>query len=317
MLALMVATNIVKGESAVVPVRVESSRTETVNVNVPAGWDDPGSAAVPLIVVLHGTRSDPGFVETQVFNMKKASSSLNFSWVTPQAKNVGDYGNAFCATPDCCCGNRCSTLLPGPGAPRESSCDDSSDLDSDFMRDMILAILESVPNIDAQRVYVMGTSMGGFMAYRLACDHSDLIAAILAICSAPYQGSHFDDKCSPRHPVHTLAVHGVQDNLVPYMGKRNFASAEENIIRWAQKVNGCTGTSVAASPYLDTNRVYRGDSRLGWGGRLSLVVPQRFTDGCLAETELWSVDRTGHCPYMDSLNLYWLLDKSNIVVPEV
>ena len=76
-------------------------------------------------------------------------------------------------------------------------------------------------------------------------------------------------------------------------------------------MNGCTGETETESPYL-SGEPYRPRAR-GWGARLSSVRPLRFTDGCLADTELWSVVDDGHCPFMASLNLDWLVDKVNIV----
>ena len=69
--------------------------------------------------------------------------------------------------------------------------------------------------VDRRRVYVVGFSNGGFMSYRLACDHADRIAAIVSISGATYADP---DRCAPSEPVAVLEVHGTDDRTIPYDG---------------------------------------------------------------------------------------------------
>lgn len=46
--------------------------------------------------------------------------------------------------------------------------------------------MAAVANVDRSRVYFVGHDNGGFMAYRLACDHSDKIAAIAVLSAATF-----------------------------------------------------------------------------------------------------------------------------------
>jgi polyhydroxybutyrate depolymerase len=66
------------------------------------------------------------------------------------------------------------------------------------------------------------------MADRLACELADRIAAVGTVSGA-YQRSA---QCSPSRPVPVFAIHGTADNIVPYEGIPEQASA------WAQR-NGC------------------------------------------------------------------------------
>lgn len=66
--------------------------------------------------------------------------------------------------------------------------------------------------IDPKRVYLVGFSNGGFLAYRVACDHADKIAAIVSI------GGAGPTTCAPSSPVSVLEIHGRDDSVVPLAG---------------------------------------------------------------------------------------------------
>lgn len=99
--------------------------------------------------------------------------------------------------------------------------------------------------IDATRIYSMGMSNGARMSYRLACEASDLIAAI-----APIAGMLTVDpkSCHPTHPVSALHFHGIGDRVSNYMGGgvRAPRSVPANFELWAQKT-GCKGPPTRVS----------------------------------------------------------------------
>ncbi len=65
---------------------------------------------------------------------------------------------------------------------------------------------------DGKRVYLVGFSSGGFLAWRIACDHADKIAAIASI------GGGAPTTCKPSAAVAVLEVHGSADTTVPVAG---------------------------------------------------------------------------------------------------
>ena len=76
--------------------------------------------------------------------------------------------------------------------------------------------------IDPRRVYLIGLSNGGFMAYRLACDDAAEIAALVSIAGA----AELDPKrCAPASPVSVLQVHGDADSVVRYGGGEDVLGA--------------------------------------------------------------------------------------------
>jgi len=70
-------------------------------------------------------------------------------------------------------------------------------------------------NIDENRIYISGTSNGGFMALRLAVESGDKIAAVAAVAA----GMPAKSKCgTPSNPVSVLFMNGTDDNHLPYNG---------------------------------------------------------------------------------------------------
>jgi polyhydroxybutyrate depolymerase len=106
-----------------------------------------------------------------------------------------------------------------------------------FVRELV-DHLEREYCIDRNRVYSTGMSNGGLLSYRLACEASDLFAAI-----APVAAVEAVDACQPSRPVPVLAFHGGLDVVVPYHGGVwKFPSVEETVARWRQR-DGCNTAS--------------------------------------------------------------------------
>lgn len=68
--------------------------------------------------------------------------------------------------------------------------------------------------VDPDRIYVAGFSAGAAMAYRIACETPELVAAIGAISG----NLRSDSDCAPRADVSILEIHGTKDTQSPYGG---------------------------------------------------------------------------------------------------
>ncbi len=86
--------------------------------------------------------------------------------------------------------------------------------DVHFIETLIEKISERY-SIDQSRIYVSGTSNGGFMALRLAVELSDKIAAVAAVAASMPAVSKC---CSPQNPISVLFMNGTDDNHMPYNG---------------------------------------------------------------------------------------------------
>jgi polyhydroxybutyrate depolymerase len=105
----------------------------------------------------------------------------------------------------------------------------------------IIDYLKSQATIDSSRVWAMGHSNGGMMAYRLACDLSDKITAIAVVT-----GALVDDTCSPTKQVSLLHIHGDLDPTVPYNGGGKFETPDiyHSVLDYT-KANTCNGSTAA------------------------------------------------------------------------
>lgn len=110
--------------------------------------------------------------------------------------------------------------------------------DIQFTRDM-LAMLEQNYCIDAQRIYITGFSLGGGLAYRLACVMSDRIAAIATVAGAFYA---IPEGCQPSRPMPVLEVHGELDDAAIYTGNGSLltTSVQDYLNGWLER-DSCAG----------------------------------------------------------------------------
>ena len=153
----------------------------------------------------------------------------------------------------------------------------------------VLGIIDKIKsdyNVDANRVFLIGHSNGGFMSYRAAYEHSNTIAAIASLAGA----NHIEAREAPDSPVHVLQIHGTADGTIAYEGDEiqgnNYPSALETVQRWAS-YNGCSNSG--------GDRELR-DLEAGIAGHESSVLT--FAEGCKAggSSELWTIDGGSHVP---------------------
>jgi len=87
------------------------------------------------------------------------------------------------------------------------------DVDDVGFVNFLIDLLSERFAVDATRIYAAGHSNGAIMAYRLACELSDRIAAI-----GVQAGSLGIDDCRPSKSVSVLHIHGLADTNHPIDG---------------------------------------------------------------------------------------------------
>jgi polyhydroxybutyrate depolymerase len=108
----------------------------------------------------------------------------------------------------------------------------------------LIDVWRARPDIDPERVYVMGHSNGGFMTQRLACALGARLAGAASLAGAAPAA---DFACVAGAPA-LLEVHGDADPIVRYQGGSVFdsaalathPSAEQGLREWARR-RGCVG----------------------------------------------------------------------------
>lgn len=239
-------------------------------LTVPASYDSDTPA--PLIVLLHGYSSS-GAGQDSYMGFSKIADRYGFLLVSPDGdKEAGGDENRFWNASPACCNFFGSDV------------DDSA---------YILSIINEVKsdyNVDANRVYLIGHSNGGFMSYRAAYDHSDTIAAIASLAGA----NHIDERSAPDNPVHILQIHGTDDGTIAYEGDdiqgNAYPSAIQSVSRWAE-YNGCASDGA--------ERELR-DLEANIGGHESSVL--LFQQGCNTggSSELWTIEGGSHVPNLSA-----------------
>ncbi len=234
-----------------------------ITIHVPASYD-PGTPA-PLAILLHGYGSNGSATEA-FFGFATAAETAGIIYAAPDG-TTDLSGYPFWNATDACCNFNNSTVD-----------------DSGYLRSLVEAI-QADYNIDDLCVYFAGLSNGGFMSYRMACDHADLIAGIVSVA-----GATFDDAadCSPTEPVHILQIHGTADTVILYAGGSlavPYPGAVESVETWAQ-YNGCVLTPVAGPGTLDLDA--------GLPGAETTIT--RYPYGCSSggSAELWTVSGGPH-----------------------
>lgn len=110
--------------------------------------------------------------------------------------------------------------------------------------------------LDRRRVYATGHSDGARMTYRLACERSDVVAAV-----APVAGG-MTQPCRPTRPVAVLQIEGEDDQL----SRHEAAGAVETM----RELNGC---QLSAVERVDAARVERHTACRAGVEVASVVVP--------------------------------------------
>ena len=104
-----------------------------------------------------------------------------------------------------------------------------SDHDDIYFIDTLISELSSQYQIDLERVYACGYSLGGEFVYEMLCRLNDKIAAGVAV--ARTMGQYQYENCNPEHPTAIMTILGTEDyesnyNGVVYNGVTYYISAD-------------------------------------------------------------------------------------------
>lgn len=88
--------------------------------------------------------------------------------------------------------------------------------DVQFISDMIDYMLTNYDFINHNRVYVLGSSNGGYMAYRLSCDLSHRITAFTSVIGNMFLEDDGYDCTDQGRDIPILHIHGTEDPINSY-----------------------------------------------------------------------------------------------------
>ncbi|MBS1665202.1 MAG: phospholipase [Bacteroidetes bacterium] len=174
--------------------------TRTYTLDLPPNYYD--TSGLPLVIMLHGFGGSADQAEHDYGVTEKGNVN---GWVVVYPEGIQSNGPAHLRswnTGTCC-----------PVAQ------DNGVNDVHFIRVLIDQLVANY-KVDPKRVYVAGMSNGAMMAYTLACDLSDKIAAITSVSGTLMVSS----PCQPSRVVPILHIHSALDTKVPYNGRYGMAS---------------------------------------------------------------------------------------------
>lgn len=216
----------------------------------------------PLVIGLHGVGSTAiQFIGNAALRAKADSAQFIVACPNALRHPVVSYFNA--------------------GGDYEQLTDSTDDLG--FISAVIDTMIKNY-SVDSMRIYVMGHSNGAIMAYRVAAELSQRVAAIAA-----NSGQMVYEYCNPQFPVPLIHMHGLQDSICPYGGFSgpNFTlpPVDTTMAIW-RGINGC-------SSIPDTIYNHPG------------IIGKRWASASgLSDIQLYTIANGGHqWPKVDSLGI--------------
>jgi len=207
----------------------------TFSYYVPATYV-PGQPA-PMLIGLHGLGSS-GEDFAQYRDFRSIADSAGLILVHPDGSSIlgikfWNYGN-----------------IPG------------SEVDDVGFIEILIDHISAQYSINQNRIYCVGMSNGGFMAYALAC-RSSRFAAIGSVTGS--MGVDTYNSCLPDRPLPVIHIHGTEDSVNPYSGTSTSKSIDDVIKLWVNK-NGCNIMATNGIPNIDQNDGATAEKQLYSGG---------------------------------------------------
>jgi len=184
--------------------RVDIMRPEGLRYYLKAVPTRQASAKRPLVIVLHGS----GASAEQVLGLAFPFSPLSV-WL-----EIAEREQVVVIAPD-------GTKQRGQRAWNDGATDIASNPTCDDVSFVSTIIDRAIAEdgVDPERVYVIGVSKGGMMAYRLAAELAPRLAAFSALLAAMPQRAGYR---LPEQPLSALIVAGTADPFIPYHGGKAF-----------------------------------------------------------------------------------------------
>jgi polyhydroxybutyrate depolymerase len=210
----------------------------TYLVHVPPGYVP--ETPLPLVVVIHGAFDTAEGIE-RVSGFSRLADREGFIVLYPNGMGILGFLQHWNAGH--CCGKAADDQVDDVG--------------------FVTATIEDVCarlRVDRDRIYMVGFSNGGMLAYRFAAERGDLLAAV-APMAASIGGRPSEDLPEwripePVQPLSIIPMHGLVDDDVPYEGgisrhrggTRTYWPVEQSVEFWVSR-NGCKPPPVIKTLY--------------------------------------------------------------------
>lgn len=210
-------------------------------LNLPPNYYE--SSDFPLVIALHGAGGSALQCERD-YKLTEKANSKNYVIVYPE-------------------GVRSDGVLRFRTWNAGGCCDFAAQNNVDDVGFINLLIDKLIANykVNPQRIYITGMSNGAMMAYRLACEIPEKIAAI-----APVSGTMVTTSpCNPSRAVPVLHIHSELDKKVPPLGGYGIAGyyfpPADSVLKVWSAVDTCDSTEPTVSVFETYTRYQWQNSR--------------------------------------------------------
>jgi polyhydroxybutyrate depolymerase len=182
---------------------LSGGQTREYVLYIPAGYDE--KTPLPLVLLFHAAALSAKRV-MELSNLNKLADEKKFIILAPEG------------------------IYPWIAGPTWNYRQEPGSInDIEFVKDLIKEIRSNIP-IDQKRIYASGYSAGGMLSCRLACELSDVIAAIGLVAAF-----RCPEECKSTRSISLIAFQGTNDHMLVY------SSVQNNLSNWV-KNHGCIPT---------------------------------------------------------------------------
>ena len=169
---------------------VSGGNERSFRLNLPSDTNDP----IPLMIILHGL----GETSAAWYGVASYTTNQGFATVRPES----------------------GTFLSNSGTGNvklwNAILDTARFDDVLFIGDVIDYMLTNYAFMDHDRIYVLGSSNGGYMAYRLACDLAYRITSFTSVAGNMFLDDDGLDCIDQDRDIPILHIHGTEDPINSY-----------------------------------------------------------------------------------------------------
>lgn len=286
--SMLFAASIAGSAAAATVTTGELARPEGLRSYLLAQPDKPALGKLPLVIMFHGHGSSAAML----FGRDKIKDPAAL-WLT-----LADREQLLYIAPD---GWRGSDHKRGWNDCRADATTNPATDDIALLGALIDKAVAS-HNADPRRIYVIGVSNGGGMAYRAAIELPARIAAVSVLSAL----MPIESGCAaPTHAMPMLITHGTDDTITPYAGGKvshwmlsgrgSGISAEDSVRIWRELAQLPATPRVTAYPHQEASGASSAE-RFAWGER-----PEQL------QVAFIKVTKGGHSTPSMSVRYPWLV----------
>lgn len=225
---------------------------------VPTSYSD--AEATPVLFMLHGMGDDIDnfFTATRIQNVAEEQDwivvcpqALDFNYENALLGGSYDFGACWNV------GSTVSVNFNMYGMPFSFDVNVNENVDDEGFLLATLAALKEEYNVDQDKIFFAGFSLGGFMSHRMAINHGDVINSIAAISGVI--GNNLTT-LTPVDNVNVLQIFGTTDEMITYddalislesLGSYNIGLPVEQTVEFWRTFNQCDEEPIVEQ-YPDT-----------------------------------------------------------------